>query len=47
VIRFRIRKVENQTEKFYSHLHHTVIRVYDAAGNAVKTHEHKGNFKEW
>ena len=23
-----------------------VIRVYDAAGN-VRTHEHKGEFKEW
>jgi hypothetical protein len=26
--------------------HDAVIRVYDAAGNVVKTHEHKGVFKE-
>jgi hypothetical protein len=24
-----------------------VIRVYDAAGNVVETHEHKRDFKEW
>jgi uncharacterized Zn ribbon protein len=24
-----------------------VIRVYDAAGNVIETHEHKGDFKEW
>jgi hypothetical protein len=24
-----------------------VIRVYDAAGNGIETHEHKGDFKEW
>ena len=24
-----------------------VIRVYDAAGIVIKTHEHKGEFKEW
>ena len=23
-----------------------VIRVYDAAGNVIETHEHKGDFKE-
>jgi len=23
-----------------------VIRVYDAAGNVIQTHEHKGDFKE-
>jgi hypothetical protein len=23
-----------------------VIRVYDDAGNLIKTHEHKGDFKE-
>ena len=27
--------------------HGAVIRVYDAAGNAIATHEHKGDFKEW
>jgi len=24
-----------------------VIRVYDAAGNVIETHEHKGDFREW
>jgi hypothetical protein len=23
------------------------IRVYDAAGKVIETHEHKGDFKEW
>jgi hypothetical protein len=30
----------------YSRAHDAVIRVYDAAGNVVETHEHKGKFKE-
>ena|SRR5215471_3225137 len=25
---------------FYSRSHHSVIRVYDAAGNVIETHEH-------
>ena len=24
-----------------------VIRVYDAGGNVIETHEYKGDFKEW
>jgi hypothetical protein len=24
-----------------------MIRVYDAAGNVIETHEEKGDFKEW
>jgi len=32
--------------KFYSKSHPAVIRVYDAAGNVIETHEHKGDFKE-
>jgi len=28
-----------------SRSHRAVIRVYDAAGNLIKTHEHKGDFK--
>ena len=24
-----------------------MIRVYDAAGNVIETHEHKRDFKEW
>ena len=27
--------------------HHAVIRVYDAAGYLIETHEHKGEFKMW
>ena len=33
--------------KFYSRSHAAVIRVYDDAGNAIETHEHTGDFKEW
>jgi hypothetical protein len=33
--------------KFRSHSHNTVIRVYDAAGNAIETHEHEGDFREF
>jgi hypothetical protein len=33
--------------KFYSGSHDAVIRVYDAAGNVIETHEHAGDFKEW
>jgi hypothetical protein len=30
-----------------SRSHRAVIRVYDAAGNLIETHEHEGDFKEW
>jgi hypothetical protein len=30
--------------KFYSRSHDAVIRVYDAAGNVIETHEHAGEF---
>jgi hypothetical protein len=33
--------------KFYSLSYDAVIRAYDAAGNVIETHEHKGDFKEW
>ena len=33
--------------KFYSRSHDAVIRVYDAAGNMIETHERTGDFKEW
>ena len=29
----------------YSRSHNAVIRVYDAAGNVIETHEHAGDFK--
>ena len=31
--------------KFFSRSHDAVIRVYDAAGNVIETHEHKGRFQ--
>ena len=30
-----------------SRSHDAVIRVYNAAGNVIETHEHMGEFKEW
>ena len=33
--------------KFFSRSHDAVIRVYDAAGNVIETHEHAREFKEW
>jgi hypothetical protein len=30
-----------------SRSHDAVIRIYDAAGNVIETHEHTGEFKEW
>jgi hypothetical protein len=33
--------------KTFSPSHDAVIRVCDAAGNVIETHEHKGDFKEW
>ena len=30
-----------------SRAHDALIRVFDAAGNLIKTHERKGDFKEW
>jgi hypothetical protein len=30
-----------------SRSHDAVIRVYDAAGDLIQTHEHKGDSKEW
>src|SRR5438093_2017864 len=31
--------------KFYSRSHDAVIRVYDAAGNEIETHQHAGDFE--
>jgi len=30
----------------YNRSHDVLIRVYDAAGNVIKTHRHTGNFSE-
>ena len=37
----------NQQSHFRSRSHDAVIRVYDAVGNVIETHEHAGEFKEW
>jgi hypothetical protein len=37
----------NQLGQVLGRLQDTVIRVYDAAGNVIETHEHTGDFKEW
>jgi hypothetical protein len=37
---------QSNQAKFYSRSHDAVIRVYDAAGNLIETHEHVGDFKE-
>jgi hypothetical protein len=33
--------------KFCNRSHDAVIRVYDAAGNVIETHQHKGDFREF
>jgi hypothetical protein len=32
---------------YFGRSHDAVIRVFDAAGNVIETHQHKGDFKEW
>jgi hypothetical protein len=39
--------VDEQIEREVSRSHDAVIRVYDAAGNVIETHEHAGDFKAW
>jgi len=34
-------------QKFSADHNDAVIHVYDAAGNLIDTHEHKGESKEW
>ena len=50
VIRRHPAKLESTTlvgsRNACSRSHDAVIRVYDAAGNVIETHEHKGDFKE-
>jgi hypothetical protein len=40
-------KSANFLEAIESHSHDAVIRAYDAAGNVIETHEHKGDFRDW
>ena len=37
----------NRLRQIYTRPHDAVTRVYDAGGNVIETHEHKGDFKEW
>jgi hypothetical protein len=39
--------MQSTIAKHRSRSHDSVIRVYDAVGNMIETHEHKGDFKEW
>jgi len=38
--------MQSANAKFYSRSNDVVIRVYDAAGNVIETHEHAGDFRE-
>jgi hypothetical protein len=40
------RMMQIEYAKFPSRSHGAVIRVYDAVGNVVETHDHAGDFKE-
>jgi hypothetical protein len=40
-------KILRNFQKTARDCHDAVIRVYDAAGNVIETHEHKGDFKDW
>jgi hypothetical protein len=33
--------------RFYSRSYDAMIRVYEAAGNVIETHEYTGDFKKW
>jgi hypothetical protein len=46
-IRISRAKVQSDTPKRRSRSYHAVIRVYDAGGKLIETHEHKGDFKDW
>jgi hypothetical protein len=39
--------MQYQLRQVLGRLQHTVIRLYDAAGNVIETHEHEGEFKDW
>ena len=45
--RNRVPLLQSATQSFAAVSHDAVIRVYDAAGNVIETHEHAGDFKEW
>jgi len=39
-------KKSQTSATFFSRSRDAVIRVYDAAGNVIETHEHMGDFKD-
>jgi len=43
-----VRKAPDAVEcaRFFSRSHDAVIRVYDAVGNVIETHEHAVDFRE-
>jgi hypothetical protein len=48
IIRFHFRLIERMRyAKHFRRSQDAVIRVYDAPGNVIETHEHEGDFKEW
>ena len=40
-------RAQSAKPTFCSRSHDPVIRVYDAVGEVIATHEHKREFKEW
>jgi len=42
-----LRSGTGTSAELFSCSHDVVIRVYNAAGNVIETHEHAGDFKEW
>jgi hypothetical protein len=43
----KARTLKSEKLTFYSRSYLALIRVYDAAGNVIETHEHAGDFREW
>jgi len=40
-------RMQSASAQHRSRSHNAVIRVYDAAGKVIETHEHEGDFEEW
>jgi hypothetical protein len=38
--------MQSDRQSFTARSHDAVIRIYDAAGNVIKAHEHAGDFNE-
>ena len=39
-------RIDPLADRMLRRSHDAVIRVYDAAGNVIETHEHPGDFRE-